>query len=66
MVGRRAGGVSGFSYSPAMAGANLTWTEANLRRYLVDPNAVVSGTTMPPPGLTAAEAAEMVTYLKTL
>ena len=36
MVGRRAGSVSGATYSPAMQGANITWTEANLRRYIQD------------------------------
>lgn len=66
VVGRRAGSVSGATYSPAMQGANITWTEANLRRYIVDPAAVVPGGTMPAPGVSAAEAQAIVNYLKTL
>ena len=66
VVGRRAGTLPGHSFSPAMQGAGLTWTEANLRRYLADPNAVVPGTLMPPPGLSAAQVNEVVNYLKTL
>ncbi|WAT17391.1 c-type cytochrome [Aurantiacibacter sp. MUD11] len=66
VVGRRAGSVAGANYSPAMQGANITWTEANLRRYLLDPNAVVPGGTMPAPGLNAAQAQAVVNYLKTL
>lgn len=66
VVGRRSGSVAGVNYSPAMQAANLTWNEANLRRYLADPNAVVPGGLMPPPGLTAAQVTEVVNYLKTL
>jgi cytochrome c2 len=49
-----------------MQAANLTWTEANLRRYLADPAGVVPGTMMPPPGLAPAQMTEVVNYLKTL
>ncbi len=66
IVGKRAGTVAGANYSPAMQGANVTWTEANLRRYLADPNAVVPGGLMPAPGLDEAEINAVVNYLKTL
>ncbi len=66
VVGRRAGSLAGANYSPAMQSANITWNEANLRRYIVDPNAVVPGGTMPAPGVSAAEAQAIVNYLKTL
>ena len=66
VFGRRAGTVPGFSYSPAMQGANLTWNQANLDRYLADPNAVVPGTPMPAPGLDAAGRRAVIEYLKTL
>ncbi|MWV28836.1 c-type cytochrome [Aurantiacibacter rhizosphaerae] len=66
VVGRKAGTVSGANYSPAMKSANLTWNEANLRRYLRDPGAVVPGGTMPNPGLDAAQTQAIVNYLKTL
>lgn len=54
VIGRRAGSLAGFGYSPAMraAGARgLTWTAETLDRYLADPEAVVPGTSMTPPGL---------------
>ena len=66
VVGRKAGSVAGFSYSPAMKSSNLTWTEANLRRYIVDPHAVVPGGSMPAPGVNAQQAGEIVTYMKSL
>lgn len=66
VVGRKAGSVSGANYSPAMQSANITWNEANLRRYIRDPNAVVPGGIMPNPGLDAAQTQAVVNYLKTL
>ena len=66
VVGRKAGSASGFAYSAGMKSSNLTWNEANLRRYLVDPHAVVPGGSMPAPGVNAQQAGEIVAYLKTL
>ena len=66
VVGRKAGSVSGFAYSAGMKSSNLPWNEANLRRYLVDPHAVVPGGSMPAPGVNAQQAGEIVTYLKSL
>ncbi len=66
VFGRKAGSVSGANYSPAMRSADITWNEANLRRYLRDPHAVVPGGTMPNPGLDAEETQSVVNYLKTL
>ena len=63
---RKAGSVSGANYSPAMQSAEITWNEANLRRYIRDPHAVVPGGTMPNPGLDAAQTQAVVNYLKTL
>ncbi len=55
VIGRRAGTLPDFDYSPAMraAGAGgLVWTRETLRAFLADPQAVVPGTQMqrPPPG----------------
>ena len=65
VVGRRSGSVAGYSYSPAMAAAGLTWNEATLSRYLGDPSGVVPGTTMALPGIPAADRAAIIAYLKT-
>ncbi len=66
VVGRKAGSVSGANYSQAMQSTNITWTEANLRRYILDPNAVVPGGSMPDPGTDAAQTQSIINYLKTL
>jgi cytochrome c len=53
ILGRRAGTLPGFAFSPAMiaAGASgLTWTRAALDAYLANPQAVVPGTEMGMPG----------------
>lgn len=69
VVGRRAGAVRGFEYSPAMrrAGARgLVWTEAALDGFLADPEAVVPKTEMfIPPLRRAADRAAVIAYLKT-
>ena len=67
VVGRRAGTASGYSaYSPAMRGANVTWNDGTLDRYLADPAAVVPGGSMPAPGVDAAQRRAIIAYLKTI
>lgn len=46
LFGRRAGTVAGFSYSPALARAGITWTSESLDRWLADPNKLVPGNIM--------------------
>src|ERR1700741_3608002 len=46
VVGRKAGGLSGFSYSPAMAQAGLTWDEKTLDTFLTSSTNAVPGTSM--------------------
>jgi cytochrome c len=58
VVGRRAGSLPGFRYSPALvdAGARgLVWTRETLDAYLADPQAFVPGTEMGLPPLRAAD-----------
>jgi cytochrome c len=53
VLGRRAGTLPGFAFSPAMiaAGARgLTWTRATLDAFLADPQGVAPGTEMAMPG----------------
>jgi cytochrome c len=67
VFGAKAGHAAGFRYSPAMKGADLTWNQANLDKYLDNPQAVVPGTTMAFAGVKdAAKRAEIIAYLKTL
>lgn len=46
VVGRRAGTAAGYHYSPALAASGLTWTPANLDRWLAGPQALVPGAKM--------------------
>lgn len=46
LVGRRAGSVPGFPYSPAMRRAKMVWTEENLDRFLKSPVTTIPGTAM--------------------
>jgi cytochrome c2 len=43
VIGRKAGGLAGFTYSPAMAQAGLTWDEKTLDHFLVSSTAAVPG-----------------------
>src|ERR1700749_767779 len=67
VVGRKAGEVPGFHYSPANKESGLTWDAATLDRYLTDPQAVVPKTIMPYPGLKDdTKRANLIAYLSTL
>jgi cytochrome c len=46
VVGRRAGTVADYTYSPALKASGLTWDPANLDRWLTNPQALVPGTKM--------------------
>ena len=66
VVGRRAGGVEGFEYSPAMKRSGLVWDEATLDRFLADPLKAVPGTTMTYAGIPdPRDRADLIAYLKT-
>ena len=66
ILGRAAGSVPGFTYSPAMRQqARLRWDEATLDRWLRRPAAVVPGTSMVFAGLpNAADRQAVIAYLK--
>lgn len=66
VVGRRAGTVAGFPYSPALAASGIVWTEANLEKWLSGPQALVPGARMPMalPDLDSRRA--VVAYLRSV
>jgi cytochrome c len=65
VVGRKAGSVAGYDYSPAMKASRKTWDEATLSAFLAAPQAVVKGTKMAFPGLSnPADSANVIAYLK--
>jgi len=68
--GQKAGAVPDYSFSPAMmqaAGKGIVWDEANLDKYLDNPQGFLPGTKMAYLGLkNPAQRADVVAYLKTL
>jgi cytochrome c len=46
VIGRAAGAVQGFNYSPALKNSGITWTPDTLGTYLANPTAMVRGTRM--------------------
>ena len=67
LIGRKAGSVKGFEYSPAMKRSGLTWNEKTLDRFLRNPPATVPGTTMTYAGIPdAKERADLIAYLKSV
>ena len=67
IVGRKAASLDNFRYSPAMQRSNITWTEANLRDYLTDPQAKVKGNRMPFSGMpNRADVDDLIAHLATL
>lgn len=64
LLGRRAGTVAGFEYSPAMKRSKLVWDEKTLNRFLADPLKAVPGTTMTYAGVDdPRERADLIAYL---
>jgi cytochrome c len=64
LLGRRAGSVVGFSYSPAMKKSRLTWNVGTLDRFLASPIKVVPGTSMTYDGVPdPKDRADLIAYL---
>ena len=63
VMGRKAGSLPGFDYSPAFRGLDFHWDRDRLDRFLQNPDSLVPGTTMNAPPLTGAERAAILDYL---
>jgi cytochrome c len=67
VVGRTAGTMQGFAYSPAMKEFGLPWSADELKTYLTDPQKLVHGNRMPFAGLhNPTDRDNVVSYLATL
>ncbi len=65
LFGRKAGTLPDFAYSPSMKRSGITWSEAELRSYLPDPQAKVPGTKMAFVGISDPQKIEdLIAYLK--
>jgi cytochrome c len=66
VIGRKAGSVADFDYSPALAAAGFVWTEALVDRWLTDPQALVPGQRMNFRVTDPHDRADIIAFLKTL
>lgn len=67
IVGHKAATHPGFAYSAPLQKAGITWTEANLTKWVAGPARMVPGTKMAFPGITSKkQQADVVAYLATL
>ena len=63
VVGRVAGSVDGYAYSPALKRSGLVWNAANLDRWLTNPQALVPGAKMFFAMPDARDRADVIAYL---
>ena len=66
IVGRQAGKVEGFRYSPGLAQAGFSWDESRLDAWLTDPQAVIPDAFMTYRQTRAETRAAIISYLKGL
>jgi cytochrome c len=65
IIGRRAGSVDGYAYSPAMKNAALVWSEKNLKTFLKSPGDTVPGNKMRFWGIGSdSQVADLMAYLR--
>jgi cytochrome c len=65
VVGRRAGSLPGYGYSPAMKAQSFVWDEDHLDRWLTKPNDLVPGTAMAFGGVPSkADRDALIAYLR--
>jgi len=66
IVGRAAGTVAGYSYSPANKNSGITWSQEKLFQYLENPQRVVPGTKMAFAGIQDPQKrADLIAWLAT-
>jgi cytochrome c len=68
VVGRKAGTLAGYAFSPSMQNSGITWDEATLDKFIENPDQVVNGNKMKPfTGIAdAGQRGEIVAYLKSI
>jgi cytochrome c len=65
VLGRKAGAIENFRYSPALKSSNITWSPQTLDKFIADPQADVPGNRMPFAGMPdAADRADLIAYLQ--
>jgi cytochrome c len=64
VVGRTAGSVPDYRYSPALQKSGIVWTDETLDKWLADPQALVPGTKMFFNLDSAQDRADVIEYLR--
>src|SRR5262249_57394587 len=65
VIGRKAGEVADFRYSPGMKRSGITWSAKTLDDFIADPQKTVPGNRMPYAGNPeAGERADIIAYLE--
>jgi cytochrome c len=64
VVGRAAGTVPGYNYSPALRNAKIVWTEQNLDKWLTGPQEFIPGTKMFYEVKDPQDRADLIAFLK--
>ncbi|WP_309825782.1 c-type cytochrome [Acidovorax delafieldii] len=66
VVGRRAGALKDFDYSPPLRASKILWTRATLKAWLTDPEALIPGQGMDYQLDDTQDREDVVAYLATL
>jgi len=66
VVGRKAGSLTGFAFTPALQASGLTWDDKSLSDFLTNPTQKVPGTAMAAVVPSASDRADLIAYLATL
>lgn len=66
VYGRRAGSVPGFEYSSALRNSGMTWTDANLEKWLKDSESMLPGSAMGFSVPKPQERSDLIAFLKSL
>jgi cytochrome c len=66
LIGRRAGAVEGFEYSPALRASRIVWSAQTLDRWLSGPERLIPGQRMNYSVPEAADRAALIAYLEAI
>jgi len=65
VIGRKAGTLDDYRYSPALKRSNIVWSPQTLETFIADPQKAVPANRMPYAGLTnAGERGDLIAYLQ--
>jgi cytochrome c oxidase assembly protein subunit 11 len=64
VIGRKAGSVPGYPYSPALKSAGVIWSAENLDRWLTNPQQFIAGVRMPIRVLEPTSRRDIIAYLQ--